>query len=111
MTTQEAYDQIQAFFSATGASLSMDANSQCYYRHPDNSAVRCAVGCLIPDNLYDQSFEGDAVGAIIADSDPIAQLFGGIVAFLGDVQIAHDESKDVVAFLDRLESVADDHGV
>ena len=107
MTTQEAHEQIKAFFSAPGASLSVDADSQCYYRHPDNSAVRCAVGCLIPDDLYDQSFEGDAVSAIIAASEPIAQLFGGISNFLSDVQIAHDESEDVAAFLDRLEGMVE----
>ena len=34
----------------------------CYYRHPDNPAVRCAVGHLIPDELYDrQAMEGRSV--------------------------------------------------
>lgn len=35
----------------------------CMYRAPDG--LRCAVGALIPDNLYDLEFEGDTADCVI----------------------------------------------
>ena len=35
-----------------------DGGNFCLYRAPDGS--KCAVGCLIPDELYDPSFENNS---------------------------------------------------
>jgi hypothetical protein len=37
--------------------------SGCMYRAP--SGLSCAVGALIPDNLYDPEFEGDKADCVI----------------------------------------------
>ena len=37
--------------------------SGCMYRAPDG--LRCAVGALIPDNLYDPEFEGSTADSVI----------------------------------------------
>ena len=37
--------------------------SGCMYRAPDG--LRCAVGVLIPDNLYDPEFERDTADSVI----------------------------------------------
>lgn len=36
--------------------------AMCLYRH---GKLKCAVGCLIPDELYDASIEGDAVDELM----------------------------------------------
>ena len=33
----------------------------CMYRHTDNPEIRCVVGHMIPDEVYDPSMEGDGV--------------------------------------------------
>lgn len=50
MTTQEAYETIRAYFSRPDAVLARGTKGECQYRTPDGNA--CAVGCLIPDELY-----------------------------------------------------------
>ncbi len=38
-------------------------NDTCLYRGPRKTS--CAIGCLIPDELYSKEFEGRAVGAFL----------------------------------------------
>jgi len=51
MTKQEAYLKIRTHFSRSDAQLAK-SDDGCYYRHPETGAA-CAVGCLIPDKLYE----------------------------------------------------------
>jgi hypothetical protein len=32
--------------------LAIDKNNHCYYRHPDDTSCKCAIGHLIPDEEY-----------------------------------------------------------
>lgn len=44
---------------------SVGEHFRCYYRHPDDNNVRCAVGCLLPDNFYESKFEGMSVSYLL----------------------------------------------
>ena len=64
MNNQEVYDKVKAHLLSQGHK-SLNANGDCSYRG-ENGAM-CAVGVLIPDDMYQSSMEGnsctsDAVG-------------------------------------------------
>lgn len=59
MTDQEAFDKIVArLMDGTGPAV--NEKGDCMYRAPNG--LKCAVGCLIPDDKYDLRMEGRAVG-------------------------------------------------
>ncbi len=60
MTTQQAFTKMVKHLRKQGVqSASTRGRALCRYRGPNG--LMCAVGCLIPDNLYKKSFEGVAV--------------------------------------------------
>jgi hypothetical protein len=84
--------------------------SACQYRAPGNRS--CAVGCLIPDNLYDASIEGVGITHILDSSllvfstderkaavKKLKKLIRGAVGatkesdfcLLRDLQVVHDD--------------------
>ena len=70
---------------------------KCLYRAPDGS--KCAVGCLIPDDLYDPAIEGSSVADDIVWEAATGELdYDRAEEFaLGDLltqlQITHDEDE------------------
>ena len=111
METRTAYDTITAYFSQPGAVLAQDEyGGACHYRDAYNPMVRCAVGCLIPDAIYSEAFEGQGIHALLDEENregcyapELAEFFAGVEhEFLDRVQRAHDESKTVEEFLGRL---------
>ena len=128
MTTQEAYEQIRAYFSREGAQLAWDDDlDSCQYCTEDGR--RCAVGCLIPAGLYDQNFEGTNIRSLIdAEHDrkyrdagtapntraALVDLFAGVdPVFLEKAQERHDglAEEDVLAtgdFVNRLDLLAEE---
>ena len=65
MTGQEIFDSVLAHLRKQG-DASLNASGKCAYRGEGGTA--CAVGCLIPDELYDPRIEscttrGSRVGA------------------------------------------------
>ena len=68
MDAQEAYEAIRAHFTTPGNRLSTTIDDDsgdviCVYRSPDGQ--RCAFGVLIPDELYDESFEGKTARCLL----------------------------------------------
>lgn len=66
MTKQEIFEKVVIHLRnqgrrATGKSHPMAA-SKCKYRTSDG--LKCGIGCLIPDELYDPSFEGKSVTCV-----------------------------------------------
>lgn len=55
MTEQEIFDTVLAHLREQGKAAT-DLGGACRYRGADGTA--CAVGCLIPDELYDPLIEG-----------------------------------------------------
>ena len=62
MTEQEIFDTVLTHLREQGKAAATD-DGGCRYRDADGTA--CAVGCLIPDELYDPVIEGLSVSQII----------------------------------------------
>lgn len=123
MTLQEMFDKAVTGIKKQGRLSQGPMNplngkpGHCYYRHPDNPAVRCAVGHLIPDELYDgREMEGRIVtcDAVLGTSMravlgilPHEDLYSvPAVSMLARLQTAHDEAHTVEEFLTRAVEVA-----
>ena len=65
MNRQEIFDKIYLHLIEQGRK-SIDSDGQCMYRSPDGD--KCAIGCLIPDELYTPELEGNGANMpIIVD--------------------------------------------
>ncbi len=73
----------------------------CAYRASDGS--KCAIGCLIPDDIYNPDWEGHCVGTLLSCKPLFRKLFAPRsdsdqdltepwYAFLLGLQIIHDTS-------------------
>jgi len=127
MDTQEAYERMREYFSRPDAVLAKivwnDAGATCSYR--DENGNKCAVGCLISDELYDsyleekqqtlgEAIEGAFVGLIINESPILKELLNGEdsegarkLAFLSKSQYLHDNQANTPEhFIDLLDDLA-----
>lgn len=85
MTDQEIFDKVLAHCRQQGVSATNDAGD-CMYR--GRNGTKCAVGCLIPDNVYVPSME-----TFLTFSDVVALIPGVTVdqsQLLRHLQSAHD---------------------
>lgn len=79
-TPLEVIDYVEDFLLKQGEP-SFLAFEGCLYRHP--KGLKCAAGCLIPDNLYDSSMEGKSTRRLPFDFRPHTKL-------ISDLQTIHD---------------------
>lgn len=114
LTPQEAFDTVARHLFAQGRLALRDFGGEegCVYRGDDG--CKCAVGILIPDELYDPKMEGHS-----AASDSVGPLFPpSINNLLCDLQKAHDDCSrnddgtfNVAALRDRLSDIAAEHSL
>ena len=76
---------------------------QCVYR--GEGGMKCAVGCLIPDELYDPDMEGDTVDQL-ADLNKLPEDLVEHVSLLYNLQFAHDYSADIAELKSNLRNSA-----
>ncbi len=111
MTTQECYEAIRAYFNQPGAVLASTHNS-CRYRTEEGA--KCAVGCLIPDELYSPALEGSGIDKdwLISHRE-IAEIVVGVdLKFLRSAQVLHDQvAKDARSFVAGLDILANAFGL
>jgi len=95
-----------------------NVNKVCFYRHPDNPAVRCAFGCLVPDELYDPAMENRGAWMVVDTYPSVGELFPWATrengfSLLDDFQSAHDSgaTTTVEEFLVRLDDLAQQNGL
>lgn len=95
MTKQDIFDKVARHLltqkvKSMKPRLTMDGE-MCAYR--GDSGTSCAVGCLIPDDLYDPKMEGnDAVG-LFSRFPKVEKLLGkDNESLLSDLQRIHDSS-------------------
>lgn len=81
MNRQKTYDTVKAHLLKQGE-RSVGPGDMCMYRGPNG--LKCAIGCLIPDELYDPKME--YVGSI----DRVLERFFMLEGFL-EVENAEDE--------------------
>lgn len=89
MTKQQVFDKVVTHLLAQGEAST--AGRGCAYR--GRNGLMCAVGCLIPDEMYNSEMEGILAGFVIAGSPELQQLFAAEVLdsdFLGQLQSCHD---------------------
>ena len=123
MTLQEMFDKAVTGIKKQGRLSQGPKNpingkpGHCYYRHPEDPAVRCAVGHLIPDELYDsQEMEGRSVNSDNVLGTSMRALLGippredlynvPAVSMLEKLQTAHDNALTVEEFLTDAAEVA-----
>lgn len=97
MNKQEVFNTVKAHLLAQGCKSTgkpdnvNDLSSNCRYR--GDNGRKCAIGCLIPDELYQVGMEGLGVYGLVAKfPQEVAAIFGVTpdVRFLHDLQLIHD---------------------
>lgn len=90
MTDQELYTKVRTHLLTQMKKSEMvhpELGNQCKYRTPDG--LKCAIGCLIPDEKYHRALEGLAVGdlgvQVAADLQPIQRDLSQHLQMIHDV--------------------------
>jgi hypothetical protein len=89
MDKQAIFDKVWKHFVVDGGGYS--ATGICNYR--DGKGNSCAVGCLIPDELYDPLMEGSGLMTNPKVQNVLTDLFGAVYSdfkFFQDLQLIHD---------------------
>jgi hypothetical protein len=79
----------------------------CMYRADDGG--KCAVGCLIPDDLYRVTMEGSNIRALGRNHSEIAELFEDVeMSVMERMQRIHDD-QPVEAWEASFQQLAEDY--
>ena len=98
LTVQEMFDTVVAHLIQQGVP-SVDDTGVCMYRGPNNT--KCAIGCLIPNENYDESFEGRSVFySVVRNSLPF-HVDDPMMNLLSSLQNAHDSHFESVEMLKK----------
>jgi hypothetical protein len=107
-TEQDVFDAVWAGMESQGWKRSTDEDGWCMYRGVDGR--RCAVGHLIPDDLYRPSMEVSGV-----DDKPVRTVLRAIgvenISFLYELQKAHDGAPSGAPLREEFRCVAKEHGL
>jgi hypothetical protein len=113
MNTQEAFTAIVEHLRKQGCRSQQEDDAACLYRGP--KGLRCAVGALIPDELYEESMEGINVASLLIvkreDYPKIADLLGSVdISMLEEMQNIHD-FQEIEDWENRFRLCAKDYGL
>lgn len=120
MNLQQMFDKAVGGIKAQGCLSKITTGTSgvpaCYYRYPGNPAVRCAVGHLIPDEVYDPSMEGDGSWSVLANPEvdealALPEDHDEVGHLLASLQEAHDACPDVEHFLVRAAQIGRTKGL
>lgn len=102
-TKQETFDMVLEHLAKQGGpAVNEKGLRSCLYRGANGT--KCAIGALIPDELYHQNVEGQSVRMLLDRDSAIGKYFnetfsgleleakicGGMYTFAGHLQAAHD---------------------
>lgn len=113
---QEIFDRVLTHLRAQGvASFSPEIND-CAYRA--QAGLMCAIGCLIPDDLYSPAMEGRSARTLaFLDLIPANLFTAESVPLLVDLQMAHDTwmphelGRSLQRWECSMEDIAIEHGL
>lgn len=89
MNNQEAFNIAARHLLKQGRRSVIEPQLSCAYRGADG--LKCAVGALIPDELYEPRFEGIGVGTLKWKEPTFREHFAGVsVWVLNELQHVHD---------------------
>lgn len=92
MNAQEIFDTV-AIHLLTQNKKSVYFGVQCRYRAPNN--LKCAIGILIPDDIYTDDMEGLGVGGLLDSYDispTLPKYFMKHRDLLAALQLVHDKN-------------------
>lgn len=108
LSNQQIFDKVAVHLFTQGKQ-SENKSGTCLYRGRQNTS--CAVGCLIPDSLYERDMEENIYEALYDSFPQIRTLFGSHSKdLLIELQLVHDVSGNWVItkkMHDALLAVAD----
>lgn len=109
LTNQQIFNRVAKHLLAQGRRAM--SNGACVYRGP--GGTKCAVGCIIPDELYSPEFEGNNVEGIFKAQPKLWNLLahrGGMTLLAHLQEDVHDECPPRM-WPSALRSVAVKHGL
>jgi hypothetical protein len=91
-TQQETFDRVAAHLLAQGRTAEMvdplDGETLCAYRTPDG--LKCAAGCLIPDELYTPDMERQSIHSD-GRAGAVLERLGYNLDLVLSLQAVHDQ--------------------
>lgn len=116
MKAQEVFDTVVRHLAKQGRRAVVadaDHGYVCRYHTPDG--LKCAVGCLIPDDQYNPAIEGRMFSSLATAAHPPAWVRdivdSGHQTLLFDLQRAHDTPADGYGLGHHLSDIAAYHGL
>ena len=93
MNKQEIFNKVFLGLKSQGFQQSVNKHNVCQYR--GEGGLKCAVGHLIPDEIYNKEWDdettlADALPPHVYDAMGISADFGASVDFLMQLQDIHD---------------------
>lgn len=110
MTNQQVYNKVKAHLLTQKTKSYSRSLGICVYKMV-RSTKKCAIGCLLPDDVYESSMEGVGVENLLRLYPKVNELFIGVdVSLLDALQTIHDK-ESVKKWPHQLEVVAKDYGL
>ena len=126
---QELYQRVRKYATDARDPFSYDQDAalgvKCRYRGPNDT--KCAIGCVLPDGLYDPDMEGNGIDGLLDGCWPdVTWFFDGVDRnMLVEFQSAHDtiapsyevadleDTKELLRelYLLRLDNIARSYGL
>ena len=88
-TAQEIFDTVATHLFTQGRQARL-SNTTCAYRSDDG--LKCAIGALIPDDMYRSEMEGGSPSILITYFPALRTVFGDSMRLLALLQRAHDNA-------------------
>lgn len=110
MNNQEVFDKVSTWLLREGGTQSSSPDIGCVYRSEDGNM--CAIGCILPDELYSTSFETNDVEYMLEDKE-VKEYFSGVSEeLLHSLQVIHDNDgnwSNLNYMYNDLRSLANEH--
>lgn len=104
MTNQEAFDGVWNHLITLKSPKSM-VGTHCKYR--GNLGAKCAIGALLPDNLWTPGIEGYKIKRLVDIVPEIKEFFGPVeISLLDQLQLAHDMNNLIEGRIASLTDIA-----
>lgn len=110
MTKQETFDFVVQHLYRQGRPA--DDGYYCAYRTKDG--LKCAAGCLIPDDMYSRRLEMRTVHQLILEGHTVPEEFSKHYHMVKELQSIHDcwdSNHPFESIVSRLSEAAIDHNV
>lgn len=108
MEMQEIFDGVMTHLHTQGK-RAIGLDGECVYRGPNN--LKCAVGCLIPEELYNSKMEGNNVKQILATNPELQEYFGIKNIKLTDDGFYTDDQDDKLQLMYEMQVIHDTSNV